>query len=314
MPIEILNITQLPDEIEAELDARYKVHRISSVSADDPEIVRIGACVRGMVADGGQQVDAALLDRLPALEVLSCYSAGYEGIDLQELARRGIRMGNISTALDDDVADTAIMLAMVARRDLVRAHGHVTGGAWQDHDYPLRHSFSGGRLGIAGMGRIGRAVAKRAEAFGKDIGFFARSPKPGVTGTYFDDLAALADWSDTLVLCLPGGATTHRAVNGAVLAALGPRGVLVNVGRGPVVDEAALIDALTTGQLGAAGLDVYENEPTPDPALTQLPNVTCYPHHASGTVEARSAMARLALDNLNVFFDGADLPCEVALG
>lgn len=313
MPIEILNITHLSADIEADLDARYNVHRLPSATVDDPMIDRVGPSVRGLIADGGQRVDSTFLDRLPALEVLSCCSAGYEGIDLQELARRGIRMGNISTALDDDVADTAIMLAMAARRDLPRAHYHVTSGAWRDGSYPLQHSFSGGRLGIAGMGRIGQAVAKRAEGFGKEIGYTARGPKAGVTGSYFDDLRVLAEWSDTLVLCLPGGDATHQIVNAAVLNALGPRGVMVNVGRGPVVDEAALIDALTSGSVGAAGLDVFENEPSPDPALVSLPNVTCYPHHASGTIEARSAMARLALDNLIAFFDGGEMPCEVAV-
>ncbi|WP_373355951.1 2-hydroxyacid dehydrogenase [Pseudoroseicyclus sp. CXY001] len=310
---EILSVTPLRPELQAELEARFTVHRLDQAEDRDAFLGAKGAAVRGLVTDGGQKIDEAFLARLPALEFLSCASAGYDGIDIAELKRRGIRMGNVSPALEDDVADTAILLLMAARRDLPRAHHHVTSGAWAEGSYPLQHSFTGGRLGIAGMGRIGQAVARRAEGFGKEIGYLARSDKPGAPGRRFADLAELAAWADDLIVCLPGGEETRHMISAEVMAALGPEGILVNVGRGSVVDEAALIAALTEGRLGAAGLDVFANEPKPDPALVTLPNVTCYPHHASGTVEARGAMARMALDNVLAYFDGRPLPHEVTL-
>lgn len=313
MQPEILSVTALRPEVQRELEDRFTVHRLDT--ATDPEALldRVGGSVRGVVTDGGENLNAAFLSRLPQVGFISCSSAGYDGIDTGELVRRGIRLGNTSTALADDVADVAVLLLMAARRDLVRAHQHVTSGAWADGDYPLQRSFTGGHLGIVGMGGIGQAVARRAEAFGKEIAYFARGPKAWLPYRYFADLTELAHWSSDFVICLPGGDRTRHMVGAAVIHALGPRGVLVNVGRGSVVDEAALIAALAQGNLGAAGLDVFDGEPTRDPKLVQLPNITAYPHHASGTIEARSAMARLALENLTAYFDGRQPPCEVTL-
>ncbi|MGZ9810188.1 2-hydroxyacid dehydrogenase [Pseudoroseicyclus sp. H15] len=313
MTADILCLTSLPTELQSELEERFTVHRL--FDADDREAVlrEAGPRVRGIVTDGGKAVDEALLERLPKLEFVTCASAGYDLIDTAALKRRGIRMGNVSPALEDDVADTAVLLLMAARRDLPRAHAHVTSGDWADGSYPLLHSFTGGRLGIAGMGRIGAAVARRAEGFGKEIGYFSRTEKPDAPGRHFDDLTELAKWAGDLIVSLPGGDATRHMIGAEVMAAQGPEGILVNVGRGSVVDEAALIAALTDGTLGAAGLDVFHDEPTPDAALTGLPNVTCYPHHASGTVEARGAMAQMTLDNLTAYFDGRPLPYEVEL-
>lgn len=313
MKIEILTLTTLSSDAQKDLEARFDVHSLQQAEDPDALLDRVGRNIRGVLTIGNKPVDAALLDRLPNLEVVSCASAGYDGIKVKELAQRGIRLGNVSTALEDDVADTAILLAMAARRDLLRGHDHVVSGKWQEGSYPLLKSFSGGRLGIAGLGRIGQCVAQRAEAFGKEIGYTARSAKKEVSARYFDDMASLAEWSDTLVVCLPGGEATRDAINAEVLKALGPQGVLVNVGRGSVVDEAALIEALTSGAIAAAGLDVFEGEPTPNPDLVGLPNVTCYPHHASGTKETRGAMAQMAVDNLAAVFEGKPMPCEVSL-
>ena len=178
----------------------------------------------------------------------------------------------------------------------------------------LLSSIRGKRAGIVGLGNIGSAIAARLLPLGCDIGYTARSRKP-VDHLYFADVLSLATWSDILVVIVPGGEVTKAMINAPVLEALGPAGTLINVARGSVVDEPALIDALSNGKLGNAGLDVYWNEPNPDPALTSLPNVTLYPHHASGTVETRDAMAQLVVDNLAAYFAGTPLLTPVyALG
>ena len=168
----------------------------------------------------------------------------------------------------------------------------------------------GKRTGIVGLGNIGRAIARRCEALGHRIGYFGRSRKP-VDYDFFPDLTALAGWADILIVATPGGPETEGLISAPVIAALGPEGTLVNVARGTVVDEGALVAALRDGRLGSAGLDVFLNEPHPDPALTALPNVTLYPHHASGTEETRDRMAQLTLDNLAAFFAGQPLPTPV---
>ncbi len=172
--------------------------------------------------------------------------------------------------------------------------------------YPLLSTMRGKKAGIVGLGNIGRAIAARFEPLGLEIGYTSRSRKPG-SYRYFPQVRDLAEWSDILVVVVPGGAETENMIDGAVLEALGPEGTLVNVARGSVVDEAALIKALTDGKLGSAGLDVFWNEPRVDPALTALPNVTLYPHHASGTEETRDAMAQLVVDNLAAHFAGKPL-------
>ena len=246
-----------------------------------------------------------MIARLPALELVACSSAGYETVDVDALRARGLRMTNASEALLDDVADTAMLLLLASRRSLIAAHRHVETGDWgRLGDFPLQRAIRGKRLGIVVMGQIGRHLIGRARAFGLDLAYHNRTRRPEVDVPFVPDLLALATWADILLVIVAGGAGTRGLIDAPILRALGPEGTLVNVSRGSVIDEAALIVALRDGSLGAAALDVFQNEPTPDPALTRLPNVTLLPHVGSATVETRAAMAQIVLDNLAAHFAG----------
>lgn len=291
----------------AQLEAAYTLHRYDEAGDKDAFLAEFGPRCVAVATNGHAALTEAHLAHLPRVGVVACSSAGFEAIDADALRARGIAFTNSSDALCDDVADTALMLTLAARRQLVAAHAYVAGGAWgRDGMYPLLSATRGRRAGIAGLGRIGQAIARRFEPLGLEIGYMSRSEKRSPY-KYFGAILDLAHWSDILVLVVPGGPDTDKMVNRDVLSALGPSGTLINVARGSVVDEVALIGALSSGALGSAGLDVFRNEPNPDPALTALPNVTLYPHHASGTVETRDAMAQLVVDNLAAHFAGRPL-------
>lgn len=292
------------------LEQLYTLHRYDL--ADDAGkaamVAGVGQHCQAIVTNGHAVLTREMIAQLPALRVVACSSAGYETIDVAALTERGIVLTNTSDALFDDVADMALLLTMAARRGLVAAHGYVTSGEWgRKGMYPLQSSLRGKKLGIVGMGRIGQAIITRAQAIGLDCAYFSRTAKPEVDLPFQPDLQALATWADILVVIVAGGSGTRNLIDDTVLRALGPTGTLVNVSRGTVVDETALIAALQDGGLGSAGLDVYWNEPNPDPVLTALPNVTLYPHHASGTRETRDAMAQLVVDNLAAFYAGKPL-------
>lgn len=289
------------------LEESYTLHRLDLATDPDALLAQAGPVCRAMVVNGHYHVDKPLLDRLPALELVACSSAGYEPMDVAEMTRRGIRLTNTSDALVEDVANMAILLMLAARRQFVQADAYVRLGDWgRQGMFPLTASTHAKRTGIVGLGNIGRAIATRATALGHQIGYFGRSRK-AVDYAYFDDLTALAAWADILIVATPGGPETEGLISAQVIDALGPQGTLVSVARGSVTDEAALISALRDGRLASAGLDVYLNEPNPDPALTALPNAVFYPHHASGTVETRDRMAQLALDNIAAFYAGQPL-------
>ncbi|MBU3031337.1 2-hydroxyacid dehydrogenase [Paracoccus marinaquae] len=288
----------------------YRLHRLDLTKGSEREALldKAGPLCSAMVVNGHVTVDAALLDRLPALKLAACSSAGFDLMDLPEMTRRGIRLTNTSDALVDDVADMALLLMLAARRRLVQGDAYVRSGEWgRKGMMPLTTSTSGKRAGIVGLGNIGRAVARRCQAVGLEVGYFGRRPKPDTDLPFFADLTKLAAWADVLLVTTPGGAETEGLISAPVLDALGPQGSLINIARGTVVDEPALIRALQEGRIASAGLDVYLNEPNPAPALVQLDNVVLYPHHASGTEETRDRMAQMTLDNLAAFFAGKPL-------
>ncbi|MBS1302652.1 2-hydroxyacid dehydrogenase [Loktanella sp. SALINAS62] len=297
----------------AQLEQAYTLHRYDEAADKPAFLAQHGPKCSGVVINGHATLTHAMLQHLPNCRIVACSSAGFESIDVEALADHGIAFTNTSAALYDDVADAALMLTLAARRELVQAHGYVQTGEWGEKGpWPLLSTLTGKRAGILGFGTIGKAIAARFAPLKLEIGYTARSQKD-VPHQYFADPMALADWADILVVIVPGGEETDGMVDAAMLGALGPTGTLINVARGSVVDEPALIDALTTGALGSAGLDVYQNEPQPDPRLTALPNVTLYPHHASGTVETRDAMAQLVVDNLAAHFQGNPLLTPVAV-
>ncbi len=294
----------------AKLEETYTTHRLDQLAGDEREamLAAVGHKCTAMVINGHVAVDEAFLDKLPALKLASCSSAGYDKMDVAAMTRRGIKLTNTSDALLDDVADTAILLMLAARRRLVVGDRYVRSGDWgRKGMLPLTSSTSGKKAGIVGLGRIGQAIARRCETMGMTIGYYGRSRKQGVDYAYFGDLVELARWADVLLVATPGGAETEGLISARVLDALGPSGSFVNIARGTVVDEPALIAALREGRIASAGLDVFYNEPNPDPAFAALDNAVLYPHHASGTEETRDRMAQLALDNLAAFFAGKPL-------
>jgi lactate dehydrogenase-like 2-hydroxyacid dehydrogenase len=297
----------------AQLEQAYTLHRWDKATDKPAFLAEHGPKCRAVVANGHARLDKAMLDGLPNLAVVACSSAGFETFDTGVMAQRGIALTNTSVALRDDVADTAIMLLLAARRGLVAADSYVRSGDWiKNGMFPLQRSLKGSRLGIAGLGMIGTAIAHRAQAMGVEVSYWNRSRKD-VAWQYLPDIVTLAKESDHLVVVVPGGEDTRGLISRQVMDALGPQGLLINVARGSVVDQDAMIAALREGRLGHAALDVYAQEPTQEPSLVALPNVTLYPHHASGTVETRDAMAQLVVDNLAAFYAGKPLLTPVKL-
>lgn len=310
MKPEILTLVAPRAKQLAALEGRYTVHRYDLLDAAGREALlqEAGPRIRAIATSGTATLDAAMIARLPALEIVSSMAAGYEKVDTGALKARGIRFTTGSASLCDDVADSGILLMLASRRHLLAQDAYVRSGAWgREGMFPLQSSVRGKRLGILGMGAIGQALVPRGRAFGMEVAYFSRSRREGVEAEFQPDLLALAGWADVLIAILPGGAATHHIVDAAVLEALGPEGTFVNIARGSVVDEEALIAALTEGKIASAGLDVFANEPNPDPRLTALPNVTLMPHHASGTKEAREAMAQQVVDNIEAHFAGKPL-------
>lgn len=303
----VLVLQPLPPSQMARLERDYAVHRTGGDAP--PELDGSGPLIEAVITDGHAGLSADLVSRLPRLGLVASGSAGLEGIDRAALKERRVPLVNTSPALADDVADMAILLLLAAWRGLLRGDAHVRSGDWGrsgSEALPLGRSLRGKRLGLLGMGTIGEAIGERARAFGLGIAYHARRRKP-VAWRHEPELLRLAGESDILVVIVPGGEETRGLVSREVIEALGPGGVLVNVARGSVVDEAALIEALEAGTLGAAGLDVFATEPDVDPRLARLPNVVLSPHAASATEETREAMARMVVDNLDAHFAGRPL-------
>lgn len=278
---------------------------------DEKAFAQAAPRIRAITGGGESVVDRALMDRLPALEMVSIMGVGYDKVDVAAALERGIPVTHTPGVLDDDVADTAMALLLSVARRIPQADRYVREGRWEkEGPMPLTRKVSGGRLGIVGLGRIGQVIARRAQAFGMSIAYTSRTRKD-VPYDYHPTAAALAAQVDFLVVITPGGAGTRHLVNEEVLRALGPAGFLVNVSRGSVVDEAALIQALQRGTVAGAALDVFAAEPHVPPALRELDNVVLAPHVGSATVQTRHAMAQLAFDNLAAHFAGRPLPTPV---
>lgn len=309
--IDVLTATRLPPLYLEPLKATYQVHdRLHDT--DPAAFAAVAPRVRAVAASGESKVSAELIARLPALEIVSVMGVGYDGVDVAAAKARGVVVTHTPDVLNDEVADTALGLMLCAARQLPAADRYVRAGDWASKGpMPLQTRMSGKRLGLVGMGRIGKAIAHRALAFGMPVAYTARSAKRELPYRFCATAAELAAESDFLVVITPGGAATRKLVDATVLKALGPKGILVNVARGSVVDEAALIDALEQGVIAGAALDVFENEPQVPDRLRALPQVVLAPHIGSATRETRQAMAALALGNLAAHFAGQPLPTPV---
>lgn len=267
--------------------------------------------VRGMVTTGAIGASADLMERLANLEIIANFGIGVDKVDLQAASSRHILVTNTPDVLTDSVAELALALLLATARRLPAAERLVRSGLWGQHGFPPGRQVSGKTCGLVGMGRIGQAIARRAEAFGMTIAYHARHARD-LPYRFVADLRQLAADSDFLVVVVPGGRETQGLIDAKVLAALGPTGTLINVARGSVVDEPALVRALQGGQLGSAGLDVYAHEPQVPAELLDMDQVVLTPHLGSATEEARRAMAELCVANLRSFFagKGALTPCS----
>jgi lactate dehydrogenase-like 2-hydroxyacid dehydrogenase len=301
----VLQVAPIYALTQAQLERDYRVLRYFD-AGDKPAVLTQAAEVRAAVTSGFAGMNAALIAQLPALELIACFGVGVDAIDLAAARARNIAVTNTPDVLTDDVADLAVGLMIAAMRRIPQADRYVREGRWLNAPMPMHSKVSGKRLGVIGMGRIGQAIARRAAAFDMTIAYHGPSKK-NVPYRYEPDLVALARDVDVLIAACPGGTATQHIVNRAVLEALGVKGTFVNIARGSVVDEAALIAVLQAGHLGTAGLDVFADEPRVPPALLAFHNVVVQPHQASATHETRAAMGQLVLDNVAAYFAGGTL-------
>ncbi|MCA9777284.1 MAG: 2-hydroxyacid dehydrogenase, partial [Candidatus Eremiobacteraeota bacterium] len=248
------------------------------------------------------------LDRFPNIELVAVFGVGLDGLDLEHLHSRKLLLANTPSVLDDSVAEHAMALMLAASRKIREADEFIRDGRWGKEIFPLAHGLRGKRCGIVGLGGIGHKIATLAKVFGLELAYHGRRRQENVAYKYFDKLIDLAKESDILVLALPGGEETQGIVNRAVLQALGAQGLLINIARGSVVDEEALVQTLQTGELGAAALDVYSNEPNISNELSLIPNVVLTPHIGCATYEARRAMSEFTMENLRAHFSGQPIP------
>ena len=268
-----------------------------AIAAHGPEI-------RAIATRGRLKVDEAMMALLPKLEIVSNFGVGYDTVDASAAAKRGVVVTNTPEVLNEEVADLTLGLLLATVREIPQADRFLREGKWLNGAYPLGLTLRERKVGIVGMGRIGKAIARRIEAFGLPISYYTRTPQADLPYRHYGDLVAMAADVDTLILILPGGPSTKHLINAQVLEALGPDGILINVARGTVVDEQALIAALKAGTIRAAGLDVFEDEPRVPAELIAMQNVVLLPHVGSSTHYTRTAMGQLVVDNILSWFAG----------
>ena len=294
--------------IEEGIDKAFRVHRLQEARDREALLRKVGPDIRAICTGShtGVKTDAAMMGHCPNLKIIANFGVGYDSVDVATAAKRGVVITNTPDVLTEEVADTAVGLLLCTVREFYPAETWLREGRWaREGEYRLTAgSLRDRSIGMVGFGRIGKAIARRIEAFGRPVSYFARHPQPGVANRHYSDLLAMARDVDTLIAILPGGPATEKIISAAVLDALGPRGIFINMARGSVVDEAALIAALRAWKILAAGLDVYASEPNIDPAFLALDNVTLFPHVGSASHHTRNAMGQLVVDNLAAFAAG----------
>jgi lactate dehydrogenase-like 2-hydroxyacid dehydrogenase len=308
MKPEVLVAGPLQPHVIAALDESYRLHKIYEAADREAFLRETGRRIRGIATSNFYGIRAEMMEACPGLEIISSIGVGTDSHDVEAARRRGIKLCNTPDVLNDDVANLAIALLLTTTRRIVAYDRYVRDGRWvAEGDPPLTRGIAGRLIGIVGMGRIGRVIAEKLKVFGCEIAYFARNARPDAPYRYYADLVELARDSAALIVIVPGGAATDKLVSVAVLDALGPEGILINVARGSVVDEPALVAALQEGRLGGAGLDVFVDEPQVPEALFAMDNVVLQPHQGSATVETRRAMSDLMLANLAAHFEGRPL-------
>jgi lactate dehydrogenase-like 2-hydroxyacid dehydrogenase len=315
MPEKVLVHSRFPRTMLKRFAERFDLMDTSGRAASEVFPAEDVAAVRAMISAGGRSLGDAVMDQFPSLGAIICYGTGYDGIDLKAARERGIVVGHSPGANASSVADIAVTLMLAAIRRLVPADDYVRSGDWAAaKPSPMMRpqaGMRGRRVGVYGMGEIGRKIAARVASFETEVGYFSRS-RHDVPYQYFPSLEALADWCSILVIAVRAGAETHHAVNADIFKRLGADGHVVNIARGSVVDEAALVAALADGTIAGAGLDVYAKEPYAPDALTALPNVVLTPHIGGHTLESHVAMQDCVIANLEAFFAGKPLAYPVS--
>ena len=295
---DVFTVAPLTDAMRAQLAGSFNVHHVHDMADPAAWLAENGAGIEYALTDGHYGLAPEYMAGLPDLKLVSSNGVGYDAIDTRAMLERGVLVTHTPNVLNAEVATTALMLLIACYRNLPAEIDNARSGAWAESgNLPLARSADNRTIAILGLGRIGMAIAEKLAPFNPKILYTARSEKD-VPFTYYSDLTAMAHDADALIAITPGGAATHHLINAEVMRALGPEGVLINVGRGSVVDEGALIAALQAGELGGAGLDVFENEPHIPQELREMANVIVTPHIGSATVETRIAMGKLAVDNL----------------
>ncbi len=308
MPVEILQTHKLLHSCEAALAERYTVHKLHEAADREALLAEVKDRVRAIA---GGQVGPALMDKLPKLEIIANFGVGYDSIDTNAARQRNIRVTNTPNVLNDAMAEITIGLMVAAARRLPQADQYVREGKWPMGAFPLQAELNGRTVGILGLGRIGKEIALRAQAMKMRVIYHGRHRQADEPYVYYDDRTDMARDSDWLVVIAPGGKGTEGIVSREVLEALGPGGYLVNMARGTLVDEAALVDLLQNGGLAGAALDVFDKEPQVPQALFGLDNVVLSPHQGSATHQTRNKMGALVVQNLEAHFAGEPLPSAV---
>jgi len=304
---ELLVLGAYPDWDFVELEKAYTLRKLWEAPDQGAFLASHAANIRAIGTRGDLGASAALIAALPKLEIIVCNGVGVDGIDLPAAKARGIKVTNTPDVLTDDVADLAVGLCIAIARQIPAGESLVRSGKWTAGPLPLATRFSGKRMGIIGLGRIGLAIAKRTEAFGMKISYHNRKKRDDVAYAYHNSVEALAAGSDFLVAALAGGPSAKNLVGAAAFKALGSEGFFVNVSRGTIADELALLNALENGIIKGAALDVFLNEPNIAERFFTLPNVVLQPHVGSATLETRKAMGQLVRDNLAAHFMGRPL-------
>jgi len=310
MAEKVLVYSRFSKTLMARIGQRFDLMDIAGISPDEVFTADELSTVRALITAGGTPLGAAVLDMVPSLRAIVCYGTGYDGVDLVAARKRNIAVGHSPAANAAAVADLALTLMLAVTRRLIPADEFVRNGSWAKAlPSPLLRAPAGNpgrRVGIFGMGEIGRKIAARIAAFETEVGYFSRS-RHDVPYQYFASLGALAEWCSVLMIAVRASAETHHAVNAEILQKLGKDGYVINIARGSVIDETALVAALTDNAIAGAGLDVFENEPHEPDALTAFPNVVLTPHVGGHTIESHIAMQDCVIANLEAFFAGKPL-------
>jgi lactate dehydrogenase-like 2-hydroxyacid dehydrogenase len=301
---DLLMTGPMMQTIQDQLAQRFTLHKLWEAADKEAFLRQLAPSVVAFASGSHVPCDPALMGRFPGLKIVSSFGVGYDHVDAAWAGQNGIVVTNTPDVLNEEVADTALGLLLCTMRQFPQTDRYLRGGKWLEKPYPLTGTLRDRKVGILGLGRIGKAIARRLEAFGLPVVYHGRSAQPDVAYRYYPSLVEMARDVNVLMIVAPGGAATSKIVNREVLEALGPDGVVINVGRGTVIDEAALVEALRKKTILSAGLDVFEDEPRVPAELMAMDHVVLFPHVGSASVHTRNAMAQLVVDNLVSWADG----------